>query len=146
MPISPIIMIYYYSISDFPAIVFLFASTFLSILPPSPCDYLCLPASLFCVHQSTSFIYITVPAKLFLCACFIIHFVSPALLHDFLSIDLVTSFSVCVRFSFYQRLCICHCICGWLHANFFLFHSTFFNEQLFSSGGYTPATVLHGVW
>ena len=124
-------MIYYYSLSEFPATVFLFASTFLSILPPSSCDYLCLSASLFCVHQSTSFVYVIVPAKLFLCAHFIIHFVLSVLLHDFLSTDLVISFSVCVHLSFYQRLCICHCLCGLLHANFFLFHSPSFNEKFF---------------
>jgi len=84
-------MIYYYSISDFPATVFLFASTFLSTLPPSSSDYLCLPASLFCVHHSTFFIHIIVSAKLFLFAYFITHFVSSALLHDFLSTDLVIS-------------------------------------------------------
>jgi hypothetical protein len=73
-------------------------------------------------------------------------FWTSALLHDFLSTELVISFSVCVCLSFYQRLCICHCICGWLHANFFLFHSPSFNEQFFASGRYTLVTALHGVW
>jgi hypothetical protein len=90
-------MIYYYSISDFTTIVFLPASTSLSILPPASCDYSCLPASLFSVHLSTPFIYLTVLSQLFLRAYFIIHFVSYAFLNHFFSTDLVISFSVCVK-------------------------------------------------
>lgn len=129
-------MIYYYSISDFPATVLLIAPTFLSILPPSSCDYLCLPASLFCVYQFTSFIHVIVPAKLFLCAYFIIHFFSSALQHDFRSTDLVTSFSVCVYI--YHSTSICVSVIAFvadcMPISFSFIHTSLMNSFLHQAG------------
>lgn len=117
---------------------------FLSILPPSSCDYLCLPASLFCVHQTTSFIYIIVPGKLFLCDYFFIHFVSSALLHDSLRTDLVISFSVCVWFIIQPVSCISVIafVADSMPVSFFSIHPSLMNSYLHHVGTLQPLSYM----